>query len=436
MARAHKKTAVYIDVPADKTMDEVYSTIEQIEGRTSISVVYSSLLESGVESKFIEKHMKLIDHIAVDGKTSKCGNIITCEIPSEYFTALVGSRRDVKEFKEEALGTIGYLQQIVSPRNGAVYFTGRNGKQGQSKTYSLDITQLKNGGLTFKISYTQSEVHDIKTNNYIIDENNLRMVQAVQNTEIDVKAAMIDELYNKDNEVKFVHRLNNMLSLVSKQRSIVKSELTGRVTHSLSNVSKISRKHLHIDGLRYTEVDVRNCQPLLLVALIKDNELAIDNSFVSAVENGVVYDMLIGTSGKFIKFDKDGDIVSSGERVLSTRESVKEEFFSAILFDLKYHSPLLKKFKEVFPQTFTSIKQLHSGDITLAAKLQRMESDIFNTLYPASGYFFTLYDAIFVTDESSIPQLIECIEKKFDKFGLKVKINVNKPSVIHVVHYL
>lgn len=427
MARTHSKSTVFLPVQDVNEIATVYSTINQVDYRTSVSVVYSSLLSTGVESKHLDKHMSLISMICDKGEKTSCGNYYIHEIPRDYFRELVGSKNDVKEFKEEALATIGYLSETVSPKNGAVYFTGKDGKQGQCKTYKLDTSFVDATSLTFKVTYTQVEVKDLKTKNYVLTESNSRMVATIQNTVIDLKAALTDEVVaftQHKNTHKFVQRMNSALSLVSRQRTISQSELTGRVTHTLSNVSKVARKHLSIYGQTFTEVDVRNCQPLLVAALIRDRGLSADIAFTQAVESGVLYDMFLGVSGTFYKFTASGAMTTI-QQTLSEREDVKEEFFSAIMFDFKYHSPLNKKFKEVFPQTWESLKKLHSEDTTLAAQLQRMESGIFNSIIPTQGYYFTLYDAIFATDKDAVPGLVEDLEKKFNNYGLSVKIKVS-----------
>jgi hypothetical protein len=205
----------------------------------------------------------------------------------------------------------------------------------------------------------------------------------IRYAECDFQAAITDEY---DNYIlsgmpvsKFRYRLSRLLAL-NNERSIKKGRKVDRIYHSFSNLSRISRKHLHIKGMKFHEIDIRNCQPLLLSYLLKVLNMRCDGNYVDDCKAGCLYE-------RFIKDKRDRDIV-------------KPELYSAIYFDFKPHRKIAQEFKQLYPMTYNSLQQLSADRETLASKLQNLEASIFNKLVPErSDFYFTLFDAIYFTDE-------------------------------------
>ncbi len=232
--------------------------------------------------------------------------------------------------------------------------------------------------------------------------------KAIRYTECDFVGAIKDEydyyLNTGMNDNKLRKRLSRLLSL-NKERSIKKGVKVNRVYTSFSNLSKVSRAHLHINGQQYHCIDIKNCQPLLLCYLLRSLGLEMDGNYLADCENAEIY-------YRFITKKKYPD-----------KDSVKKPLYSAIYFDFKPHKKIAQKFKKLYPLTYNSIELLHSCDITMASKLQNLEASIFNCIVPKkSKYYFTLFDAIYFTHAADIADLKKQVEEKFAIYGIVPQI--------------
>ena len=241
----------------------------------------------------------------------------------------------------------------------------------------------------------------------------LKFKKAIRETKCDLKGAIAEELLNSvlsgmANRV-FKCRLAKLFDL-SNNRYIKKGEKVDRLYHSFTNLSRISRKYLHINGCKYHEVDVRNCQPLLLCFLLRKMNMEIDIDYIDDCQNGVIYE-------QFITDKKD-------------RDMVKEHLYKSIYFALNAQFDVAKDFKRIYPLTYQSISELHSSGDTLASLLQNIEASIFNKIRPKqSKYYFTLFDAIYFIDERD-EDYIKCqIREKFAQYNLTPQFKQNELPV-------
>jgi len=232
--------------------------------------------------------------------------------------------------------------------------------------------------------------------------------KAIRYTECDFAAAISSEYNNYINtgmsDDKLRRRISRLFAL-NGDRQINKGMNVDRVYHSFSNLSKISRAHLHINGQQYHSIDIKNCQPLLLCYLLRASGLEMDSNYLADCENAEIY-------YRFITKKKYPD-----------KDSVKKPLYSAIYFDFKPHKKIAQKFKALYPLTYNSIELLHNCDITMASKLQNLEASIFNCIAPKkSKYYFTLFDAIYFTDTTDIADLKKQVEEKFAVYGIVPQI--------------
>lgn len=250
-----------------------------------------------------------------------------------------------------------------------------------------------------------------------------RMLESLRLTEIDLLGAIRAE--SKQHEgVKLASRLNRCLAVASDKLYVGMGQNSCRVHHTFSNLSKISREHLHVAGIKFNEADVVNCQPLLLVSLIKKNGLPIDQAFIDAVESGNLYELFVGVKGNFLNWNGKFESITREEREIVDRKQAKIEFFNSVLFDWKGHSPLNQRFQELFPLTTTACKRLHRSTVTLACALQCLESEIFKNIVPEIGHYWTLFDSIFFTEADCSDDIKDQIEQAFAQFDLKAEVTV------------
>ncbi len=232
--------------------------------------------------------------------------------------------------------------------------------------------------------------------------------KTIRDTKCNYSEAIKDEFYNyvltgmPENKLRI--RLSRLFAL-SNDRYIKQGEKVDRVYHSFSNLSKISRKHLHIDNKGFHDIDIKNCQPLLLCYLLRQLNMSVDDNYILDCENGNVYE-------RFITKERD-------------RDNVKTELYSAIYFDFKAKEPIADEFKNTYPATYQSLQILDCDPVTLASKLQNIEASVFNGLKPKkSKYYFTLFDAIYFSDSGDIQDLVKQLQDSFAIYCISPKLSI------------
>lgn len=243
-----------------------------------------------------------------------------------------------------------------------------------------------------------------KFNNEVNDLDE-RYIKTIKNIEIDVKAAISSEIehYKKNN--LSVSNLRNRISRIlytKRKRFIKKGNKVDRIYHSFSNVSKVARKHLSI---KMYDIDIKNCQPLLLIALLKEMKLEYDNNYQYDCEAGNFYENFIT--------DK------------LTRDDVKEELYRTVFFNFNENRKINKKFRELYPNTWNSLKDIKDMNKSLACELQNIESKLFNNLIPKkSKHYFTLFDAIYFDNLNDVTELNNKIRNYFNEKEIKVQTEI------------
>lgn len=140
-------------------------------------------------------------------------------------------------------------------------------------------------------------------------------------------------------------------------------KLTGRVFNNITNCPRLLRPYILLDGKPAVEIDVANCQPLLLLSLYKD-EPEVD-TFRAAVQGGTFYEMLNEKLEK--PYPKE------------RRDDLKTAVFTSIFFGKVYPRPskMALAFEKLFPILNQKIIAVKTPDHRkLAILLQKTEADL------------------------------------------------------------
>lgn len=238
---------------------------------------------------------------------------------------------------------------------------------------------------------------------------NKKMVKTVRNVEIDYTGAVNAEIqHHKLNNTTINSlrvRLNVIFNLNSK-RFLKKGFKVDRVYHSLTNISRVSRKFLTLNSEDFNDVDVKNCQPLLLCYLLLSKGLEVDAQYKHDCEIGNLYE-------NFITVDKD-------------RSQTKVEMYKNIYFAFQPNSKIAQTFEKLYPKTFKSLEILSNEPEEMACMLQNIEAEIFNGIVPnkSKGYY-TLFDSVYFTDIEDCVQIIKEIKERFNKYQIKPIMTIN-----------
>ncbi len=266
--------------------------------------------------------------------------------------------------------------------------------------------------------------------NLMLDKDsdyNSKMEKTILKTKIDYKNAIIDEIkkykeecmFNKQESInKLKHRLSAILQL-SNKRYIKKGKKVNRIYNSFSNLSRISRKHLTIKGQYFKSIDIKNCQPLLLSYFILQSGDIIDDIYLEVCQNGTFYETLMDTE----LIEKMNEYQYEEYRIF-----LKEEVYKNILFNLNKNTDITIKFAELYPNVYYFLDNYYKYNLeeTMASNLQNLEASIFNNIEaPKSIGYFTLFDAIYFTDDNDIDFIYNKINIEFNKLDITPSLKLN-----------
>lgn len=180
----------------------------------------------------------------------------------------------------------------------------------------------------------------------------------------------------------------------------------GRFYSSITNLPSVAIDFLRLYKKKVVELDVKNCQPLLLASLINDHNYQND------AENGVFYERI-------------ANILGCKEKIFKLM-SYKYIFF--IKNPLK-KGKILDAMNSCYPELIEQINNLIK-DNNLALALQRMESSIFiDKIGKIPNSKITRHDSVLVAKNDS-KLFKKLIRNEFHKIGLKVSIEVNEKQKI------
>jgi hypothetical protein len=306
---------------------------------------------------------------------------------------------------QEILDRLNIIRVTRHP-DGTFYtcnYEGKNGPKLKSKCkiYQISYNYQTMNELSLVIPDQKKSSSGIENEVEWLDR---RFVKTVENVQIDLIAAINDEIFQfRIGNINFKQlkcRLHHILRL-QRKRKIKLGKKVNRIYHSLTNISKISRKHLSIP---FIYLDVKNCQPLLLCGLMIKEGHDFDFSYQSDCEFAFFYE-------QFMSFGNDD------------KTTTKKLLYRHVFFGFKPKEKINQHFRELYPKTWEYLYQLFKTDISLASKLQNLESELFNVLIPAkSKHFFTLFDAIYFDDLQDAAELKRNIHNFFYELGLQVDV--------------
>lgn len=338
----------------------------------------------------------------------------------EYF-----SPNKYKQY-QEILSQLNILTTVMYKRGSYI------DKKGTSHTIENDFAYSKKLGLSkiFQVhnSYLKNENYVMvmfgekqKTASVQVDIRlkNLspKFVNTLKNVKIDVPGAIQAEIneYHKQ-KISFIqlkHRISRIFA-VRNSRKISTGNKVNRIYHSFTNLSKISRQFFNH---KFFEIDVVNCQPTLLIAYLYENNLGIDENYKRDCESGSFYERFIDTIDE--KYTFGDDLVKFDQ----ARKETKVSIYRNVFFGFKKSEKINIRFKELYPLTWAELDKIKKSTVSLASILQNTEAQLFNSLFPKkSKMYFTLFDAVYYTNDEDTAELKNKIEQFFNERNVNVKI--------------
>lgn len=254
---------------------------------------------------------------------------------------------------------------------------------------------------------------DRSKNTFVNEVENLdeRYINTIKKLRIDIPKAIEAEIKYFQEKNLTIPNLRKRISRIfytERKRFIKKGKKVDRIYHSFTNVSRVSRKHLNIN---MKDIDVVNCQPLLMVAELKRTNMDYDINYKSDCEEGCFYE-------RFYDINRKKGISDEEHRI-----PTKVAIYKNIFFGFNKISKHNKRFKELYPETWLSLEKISLEENSLAQRLQNLESKLFNNLIPEkSKYYFTLFDAIYFDNILDKYKLEKIVKDYFSQYEIKVQI--------------
>ena len=195
----------------------------------------------------------------------------------------------------------------------------------------------------------------------------------------------------------------------------IKQGQWGRYFHKVNNTSKLVRPHLLLGGESTSEVDVSNCQPLLMACLLRNARM------IASCSAGFFYEDLMEASP-----------------VPMTRDQMKVAVLTDVIakapkqgFEYWHGKPADVAFQKAFPRAYELNEEYRAkhGDLAMIRELQRLESDIIhNDVLPMAQQegcpAVTIHDCV-LTDQQSAECVKACLELSFEeRAGIPCSIRV------------
>lgn len=232
----------------------------------------------------------------------------------------------------------------------------------------------------------------------------------------------------------FVSRVNSILCFKN-HRYIKKGKNTNRIFSSFI-LDRISRKYITLNNQPFYEIDIKNCQPLLLAVLLLSNKYPVDQQYIKDVVSGVFYTKFQETAC-FMQIESESIFNTDTKKLdtyyFSDYDSVKQLIYRSVLFGCKDSnvSNTSKIFQTLYPQTYDSCIKINN-DISLALTLQNKEAEVIFSVIP-NCYYYTVHDAIYVVDKKELSIIQKMLNKIIYKLSneliddIQYKIQNNGP---------
>lgn len=298
----------------------------------------------------------------------------------------------------------------VSYKDGTFYtapFKSSKSKPSQSCQYRMHSDYINDEDLAIIVLEDDRSKDSFKNEVASLDK---KYVNTIKKLDVNIPSAIAAEIENFKANGLSVSVLRNRISRIfytKRKRFIKMGKKVDRIYHSFTNLSKISRKHFNIN---MNDIDIVNCQPLLLVALLKKNGFKSDPTYQRDCEAGCFYE-------RFMDINDDG--LSEEDQ----RTYTKKSLYKNIFFGFNTRSKHNKRFQELYPSTWSSLENISKNCESLASQLQNLESGLFNNLIPKkSKHYFTLFDAIYFDNLLDRYELEKTIKEYFNQYDIDVAL--------------
>ncbi|MEI8234256.1 MAG: hypothetical protein WCH57_06180 [Verrucomicrobiota bacterium] len=306
-------------------------------------------------------------------------------------------------------------------------------KMGIIETDNVRIYKKKSFGFRFTEQYRGQKVTTMK-NPYpkqasspeLTKQTHAYLFKNLQTVTIEPAAYdFINDSYRED-----VKKYNcNLISsdfIAEKEWFFSTDKNTGRVFNNITNLGRDLRKFLRLDGQPVFEVDVANCQPLLLHSVYENKETAEAKRYLRLVESGKFYELLQTLTGE------------------EDRSKIKKQFLTFLFSkerDLaKWALSIENEFAQQFPELTAIISAMRKRDKdALWKKLQTLEASIIiGKVVPkceALGLkVLTIHDSL-LTHEEDKKTVKSLIKKEFAaELGVKVSVKTkDDKSCVNVI---
>jgi len=279
------------------------------------------------------------------------------------------------------------------------------------------ITEIQDKALMKKLTQQRGKV--ISTYSEII----ARM-------EIDLRSVHFDDSFHLATFIKSLpegrstHAIACLINAIIKiqdsdcalHNTIIQGHSSQRYFHKLNNTSKELRPLLLFEGERSCEVDVANCQPLLMACILRDPHMILSCSA------GMFYEDLLEHSPM--------PLARSDMKVAVLKDVIGYNP-SKVGYDYRMGKPAHVAFMKAFPQAYSLNEEFRTkhGDLAMIRQLQRLESQIIHEnvlpmIQQEGCPAVTIHDCV-MTDERSTETVKACLELCFeDRIGKPCKIKL------------
>ena len=330
------------------------------------------------------------------------------------YMEILSQQNVIHKIKQDGLYNSFYYKK-TNPKTGkkVVFANGKFIEDGDKlpapfpTKYKIHKDYTTDNGLAIVILEEKKK----KVSNFFceVEGIDMRYQNTIKNMNLNIPNAIKAEIENwKEKQLSsnvLRKRISRILGTL-KDRKIKKGKKVDRIYHSFTNLSRVAREFLN---KKFHSEDIVNCQPLLLVAYLKQNKYGVDKEYQDDCENGRFYE-------NFYK-------LSSLKTIDDKRSKVKSSIFKNLFFGFYVESKYNKRFRELYPETWKSLNAISKTDTSLATRLQNLEAELFNNLKPKySKYFYTLFDAIYYTNAADKKQLTKEIKDFFGSLNISVQI--------------
>lgn len=267
----------------------------------------------------------------------------------------------------------------------------------------------------------------------LTDPEHANHIKTLKQVHIDYKAACayISEKLKKGelttkgeefNSYKAAHWTASAFYIYHKQFAYNVSPGLDRVHTSITNLPSELRQFLYFKKeQKLCVVDVRNSQPLMINALLRESGL-LDVTFKADCVDGIFYDTMQ------VMMEESHDIKM-------TRDEVKMKCFKNILFGFDGRSKITKVFADRYPVAYKFIEEQkadvddEAGNRRFAIKLQNMEAKIclgaLKELHEGGLLALGIHDAVLIAPEH-VEIAKQTLLTHFDKFGLVPEFSIKQ----------